>query len=89
LNYNITELQHTINISTTPENCGMANGTATVSPVGGTAPFLYSWSHGGMYRPNKYRIIAALSPYNVTVTDANGCSQTVLQQLQMFQDQLQ
>jgi PKD repeat protein len=78
LNYNITEpAAILLNISTTPENCGMANGTATVSPVGGTAPFLYSWSHGGnVAGPTNTGLSAALSPYNVTVTDANGCSQT-------------
>lgn len=66
-----------LNISTTPENCSMANGTATVAPVGGTAPFGFSWNAGGnMAGATNTGLTAAGNPYSVIVTDVNGCSET-------------
>jgi gliding motility-associated-like protein len=65
-----------LNTSTTPVICGNGNnGTATVTPNGGTAPFTYLWSD--QFAQTTPTAIG-LSPgnYNVTVTDANGCSQT-------------
>ena len=59
---------------TTPETCpGVANGSITSGVVGGTAPYSYSWSNGG---------VAAMMNnlngglYSLTVTDANGCTAT-------------
>lgn len=36
----------TINSSSTEPNCGACDGTISVTPVGGTPPFAYSWSSG-------------------------------------------
>ena len=60
-------------MSSTEADCGISNGTATVSVSSGTAGFTYSWSNGG-----SSSTITNLSPgtYNVTVTDANGCTDT-------------
>jgi len=57
--------------SSTNENCGNSNGTATATPVGGTAPISYSWSNSG-----NTQLITGLPAgvYSVTATDANGCS---------------
>lgn len=57
--------------SSTPATCTRGtNGTATVTPSSGTAPFTFSWSNGGTTST-----ISGLTAgvYSVTVTDANGC----------------
>lgn len=78
LNFNIAEpVELLLNMSTTPANCGNANGTATATPVGGTSPFFYSWSAGGATASmTNTGLSSAGNPYLVTVTDDNGCSQT-------------
>jgi len=52
---------------------GVNDGIATVSPLGGTSPYTYSWSNG-----ETTQTIAGLNAgnYSVTVIDANGCSNT-------------
>lgn len=60
--------------SSTDENPqGANNGTATASPSGGTSPYIFSWDNGG-----DTQTITGLASgtYYVTVTDANGCSET-------------
>lgn len=49
------------------------NGTATVIPAGGTSPYSYLWD-GGQTTQTATGLSSA--NYNVTVTDANGCTQT-------------
>nr|WP_121271883.1 MBG domain-containing protein [Pedobacter schmidteae] len=53
---------------------GAANGTATVSPTGGTPSYTYSWAPSG----GTAATATGLAPgtYTVTVTDANGCQGT-------------
>lgn len=48
----------------------LCNGTASVNPSGGTAPYVYQWSDGSTTNS-----ITALCPgsYDVDITDANGC----------------
>ena len=66
-----------LDIAVTPENCGLADGSASANPIGGTPPFSYSWSHGGNPFGNvNTGLTAAGSPYHVTVTDTHGCFQT-------------
>lgn len=50
---------------------GGNNGTATAAPTGGTTPYTYLWSNGGVTAT-----ITNLAPgnYTVTVTDANSCT---------------
>ncbi|UUF13557.1 MULTISPECIES: T9SS type A sorting domain-containing protein [Flavobacterium] len=65
----------TLTPSHTDVSCnGGANGTATITPAGGTAPYTYSWSPSG----ETTALINNLIPgtYTVTVTDANGCTAT-------------
>lgn len=51
---------------------GLNNGSATVTPAGGTAPYSYSWSPAG----GSSTTASGLSPtaYTCTITDNNGCS---------------
>ncbi|KAF2518378.1 hypothetical protein EYY60_00165, partial [Flavobacterium zhairuonense] len=61
--------------STTAVSCNNgANGSATISPSGGTSPYTYLWSNGAATAT-----INGLTAgtYSVTVTDANSCTKTV------------
>lgn len=65
-------------VTTTPVSCfGGNNGTASVTPSGGTGPYTYVWSPApgsGQGTPNISGLTA--TTYNVTVTDANLCPAT-------------
>lgn len=50
---------------------GGNDGNATVTPMGGTAPYSYLWSNGAT-TGTASNLIAGI--YTVTVTDANGCT---------------
>lgn len=53
---------------------GQANGTATVSGAGGTAPYTYLWPDGQV---GALATGLVAGTYTVIVSDANGCSTTV------------
>jgi len=59
------------NANASPGGCGAANGTADVTPIGGTLPYSYLWSNGATTAA-----LTNLSPktYTVTVTDGNNCT---------------
>lgn len=58
-------------LTATDETCaGLGNGSATVSAMGGTAPYTYAWSNGA----STPSIAAGAGDYTVTVTDANNCA---------------
>ncbi|MBL4736374.1 MAG: SprB repeat-containing protein, partial [Flavobacteriales bacterium] len=61
-------------ISTIDENCGAADGSATVTLSGGTAPFTYLWSNGQTTSTDT-GLVAGV--YSVTITDASGCGESV------------
>lgn len=50
---------------------GSTNGSITTTPSGGTSPYTYNWG-GGVTTQNRANIGAGT--YNVTVTDAEGCT---------------
>ena len=52
---------------------GNSNGGATVTPIGGTAPYSYTWSNGAT-TGSITGVIAGI--YSVTVTDDNGITAT-------------
>ena len=65
-----------INVSltaSTPE-CGVTTGNITLAVMGGTAPYIYAWNNNATTQN-----IDNLTEgnYEVTVTDANGCTGTV------------
>ncbi|HTL81103.1 MAG TPA: gliding motility-associated C-terminal domain-containing protein [Bacteroidia bacterium] len=64
----------TLTIANAPASCGNCDGTISVTPVGGTAPYSYSWSNALPPQPNQANLCAGL--YTVTVTDATGCTAT-------------
>lgn len=60
--------------SKTDATCfGGSDGSITLSPTGGTAPYQYQWSNGGSTAS-----ISGLSSgnYGFTITDADGCSES-------------
>ena len=62
----------------TAVTCGGAcDGSATVTPSGGTAPYNYAWNS---LPPQSLQTATYLCAgnYNVTVLDANGCSATTI-----------
>jgi hypothetical protein len=64
-NTTLTATSNTQNAS-----CGSTNGSATVSPTNGTAPYSFAWSTGS----NQQSISnLAAGSYTVSITDANGC----------------
>lgn len=64
-------------VSSTPENYGMHDGTATVSTSGGTAPVTITWNTTPVQTGTN---ATGLSTGNVTViaTDASGCADTLI-----------
>lgn len=65
----------TIEGSATEETfAGAANGTATVTVEGGTAPYSYDWSGPNGFTSDEASIDGlSAGAYSVVVTDANGC----------------
>ncbi|MFN3876047.1 MAG: SprB repeat-containing protein, partial [Flavobacteriales bacterium] len=64
------------NLSTAPATCaGACDGTATVGPTGGVAPYTFSWSPGGQSTPQVTGLCAGV--YSVLITDSSGCEVAV------------
>mgnify|MGYP003837184291 FL=1 len=67
-----TQFQKTT--SSTPTNCQVATGTATVLVSGGTAPYTYQWLPIGGNTATVSGL--ASGTYTVAIQDANGCADT-------------
>jgi gliding motility-associated-like protein len=67
---NTTGVNITTNITLSPATCGHANGGASVTGLGGTAPYTYTWT-GGLTGSTQ----SGLAPgtYTVLVKDFAGC----------------
>ena len=70
----VTTSSLTSSVTATPAICLAANGSATVTPNGGTAPYTYAWSPTG--GNNAVATGLTAGTYTVSVTDATGCSGT-------------
>jgi gliding motility-associated-like protein len=68
----ITQSLITANTTVTDAFCGNDNGTATISPNGGSPPYTYQWSNS---LTSSTATGLAAGSYNVTVTDSNNCYQ--------------
>lgn len=55
--------------------CGMCTGEVQLTPISGTGPFSYSWSPNVGSGTSATGLCAGV--YNITVTDANGCSEVI------------
>ena len=64
----------TATVAMQPETDNGNDGTITLDPTGGVAPYTYLWSNGATTQ-NLTGI--AEGCYDVTVTDANGCEMTM------------
>lgn len=53
---------------------GDSDGTATVAPAGGTQPYSYLWDAAASSQTDATAIGLAVGTYQVTITDAEGCS---------------
>lgn len=66
------------NLSSTPETCpGACDGTATTGPVGGVAPYTYTWAPAppsGQGTPQTTGLCGGVIA--VTITDQSGCDTT-------------
>ena len=61
--------------ATTAVTCfGLNNGTATITPAGGSGTYTYLWSNGATTAT-----ATGLAPgtYNVTITDSNACTKNI------------
>lgn len=77
INTNIVEINIAINDistseSTTDVTCnGMCDGTAMLTPSGGTPPYTYNWTPGGNTTQNISGLCAGT--YTYTILDVNAC----------------
>jgi len=77
-NFTISTIEGPSNaiVSATNESCpAAADGSVTVSPVGGTAPYTYQWLHNGANTNSLNNLTAGT--YFLLITDAGGCSRNV------------
>ncbi len=57
-------------LSSIDDICSASSGSATATVAGGTSPFVYAWSSGGITQEETG---LASGAYSVTVIDFNGC----------------
>ena len=68
-----------LGISTAPSQCGACDGTATATPIGGTAPYFITWMDGASIIGTGDTLSGLCAGfYQAMVTDANGCFESAL-----------
>ncbi len=71
-----TGINAQLSSSVSPQTCGGTEGELSISVTGASIPLMYDWSHDNSLQSDTATGLSAGS-YSVTVTDANGCSDTV------------
>ena len=67
-----------LSTSSTAETCnGLHDGTATVTPSGGTLPYTYQWDSQSGGQSGSTAVGLAAGTYTVTVADDNNCTQSI------------
>lgn len=66
----------TTSASSSPTCNGGCNGSATVTPSGGTLPYTYSWAPSGGTGPTATGLCAGA--YTCTITESGGCTNTTV-----------
>mgnify|MGYP001342593093 CR=1 FL=1 len=66
-----------LNGSMTGSNCNQNDGSAEVTIVTGVAPFTYQWDANAGSQTTAIASNLSAGCYDVTVTDANGCSELI------------
>ncbi|HSH67210.1 MAG TPA: gliding motility-associated C-terminal domain-containing protein, partial [Bacteroidia bacterium] len=61
-------------VSSTPSSCGACDGTISINPISGVAPYTYTWSGGLPPTANQSNVCAGI--YTVMVKDSLGCDST-------------
>lgn len=77
LNYTINEPNELTYVTgMSPAECGVCDGSGSVSPSGGTPPYSYLWDAAAANQTSDIALNLCAGIYGVTFTDANGCSIT-------------
>lgn len=63
-----------LSTSSTMASCGAANGTASISAVGGTVPYSFLWDSNTGNQTSTTATGLPAGVYSVTVTDGNACT---------------
>ncbi|PHR26682.1 MAG: hypothetical protein COA38_14440 [Fluviicola sp.] len=74
--FSVINASGTLNVTTqlvTDEICGNGNGAINMNILGGTGPFTILWSNGAT---NEDIVGLSAGTYSITVTDANGCTES-------------
>lgn len=64
--------------SFTDASCELANGSISLMPANGVAPYTYAWSHDGTLNGPVATGLPA-GTYTISLTDANGCTAQLTQ----------
>lgn len=72
--FTINEPSAITGTATTTMDDGTSNGTIDLTPSGGTAPYTFLWDTGAT---TEDLTDLAAGDYEVTITDANGCTQVI------------
>lgn len=64
----------TFSVSSTAETCAANDGTASVTPAGGTAPYTFEWDGLADGQATASATGLTSGTYDVTISDAGGCT---------------
>jgi hypothetical protein len=68
-----------LSTSNVPVSCfDGTDGTVTVNPLGGSAPYTYLWDASANNQTTKVASSLIAGGYSVTVTDTNGCNASII-----------